>query len=559
MPFGLTNAPASFQDMMNYILKDLLDKGIVVYIDDILIYAKNTEQHDKLVEEVLERLAKNDFVISPEKFLWAEKKLEFLGYIITPDGMRMAKDKTEAIQAWQTPQSLRDIQSFLRFANFYRRFIFGFSKICRPLTESTKGDKKDWRWTSEIEKAFVNLKECFTTMPILTHFNPKRQCIVETDATDFVLGAVLSQKEDDDMLHPIAYHSRKFSLAEINYKIHDKELLDIVDSFKIWRRYLEGALLTVLVYTDHQNLQYFTTTKVLNRRQARWAQELAGIDFKIYYRPGSQNGKPDARSRRSEYRPPKGGSEKQQIQTVLQKKHFEPQTKSPDTKTDYTEEKVLIAATKLPYKRWLNWDKNFLEEIKEEALKDEDYKEAMKSLEKNEENSHDTLRQEERVLYHRTRLWVPCGIRTSVLESEHDSKVAGHRGQDKTKELIRRNFWWPKMNEDIIQYVQSYPEYQMNKAARHKSYGLLQPVEPAYSPWKSIAMDFITDLPLSEGCDQLWVIIDRFTKMAYFIPLKTKNKKAEDLAEGFTRDIWKLYGIPADIISDRASRFTSKF
>jgi hypothetical protein len=559
MPFGLTNAPASFQDMMNYILKDLLDKGIVVYIDDILIYAKNTEQHDKLVEEVLERLAKNDFVISPEKFVWAEKKLEFLGYIITPDGMRMAKDKTEAIQAWQTPQSLRDIQSFLGFANFYRRFIFGFSKICRPLTESTKGDKKDWRWTSEIEKAFVNLKECFTTVPILTHFNPKRQCIVETDATDFVLGAVLSQKEDDDMLHPIAYHSRKFSLAEINYKIHDKELLDIVDSFKIWRRYLEGALLTVLVYTDHQNLQYFTTTKVLNRRQARWAQELAGIDFKICYRPGSQNGKPDARSRRSEYRPPKGGSEKQQIQTVLQKKHFEPQTKSPDTKTDYTEEKVLIAATKLPYKRWLNWDKNFLEEIKEEALKDEDYKEAMKSLEKNEENSHDTLRQEERVLYHRTRLWVPCGIRTSVLESEHDSKVAGHRGQDKTKELIRRNFWWPKMNEDIIQYVQSYPEYQMNKAARHKSYGLLQPVEPAYSPWKSIAMDFITDLPLSEGCDQLWVIIDRFTKMAYFIPLKTKNKKAEDLAEGFTRDIWKLYGIPADIISDRASRFTSKF
>jgi hypothetical protein len=307
MPFGLTNAPASFQDMMNHILKDLLDKGVVVYIDDILIYAKNTEQHDKLVEEVLERLAKNDLVISPEKCVWAEKEVEFLGYIITPDGMRMAKDKTEAIHDWQTPQSLRDVQSFLGFANFYRRFIFGFSKICRPLTESTKGDKKDWRWTPEMETAFVNLKEWFTTAPILTHFNPKRQCIVETDASDFALGAVLSQKEDDDMLHPIAYHSRKFSTAEINYEIHDKELLAVVDSFKIWRRYLEGTLLTVLVYNDDQNLEYFTTTKVLIRRQARWAQELAGIDFKICYCSGSQNGKPDILSRGSEYRPPKGG------------------------------------------------------------------------------------------------------------------------------------------------------------------------------------------------------------------------------------------------------------
>jgi hypothetical protein len=178
--------------------------------------------------------------------------------------------------------------------------------------------------------------------------------------------------------------------------------------------------------------------------------------------------------------------------------------------------------------------KNFLDEVKEEALTDEDYKVAMRSLEKNEENSHDTLSQEEGVLYHRARLCVPCSIRISILESEHDSKVAGHMDQDKMKELIRRNFWWPKMNEDSIQYVPSYPECQKKNAARHKSYGLLQPLEPGYCPWKSIAMDFITDLPLSEGCDQLWVMIDRFTKMAHFIPLKKQNKKVEDLAKVFT-------------------------
>ena len=157
------------------------------------------------------------------------------------------------------------------------------------------------------------------------------------------------------------------------------------------------------------------------------------------------------------------------------------------------------------------------------------------------------------------KLWVPCGLRKSVLESEHDSKVAGHMGQDKTKELVRRNFWWPRMDDDIVKYVQSCPECQKNKAARHQYYGLLQPLEPAFAPWQSIAMDFITDLPLSEGCDQLWVIVDRFSKMAHFIPLKKSAKKAEDLAPIFAREIWRIHGVPTDIVSDRDTRFTSKF
>jgi hypothetical protein len=169
MPVGLINALASFQDMMNHILMDLFDKGVVVYIDDILIYAKNEDIDDELVKEVLERLAKNDLVISLEKCIWEEEEVEFLGYIYTPQGRRMAKDKTKAIQEWRTPKSLRDVQSILGFANFYRHFILGFPKICCPLTESTKGDKKDWEWTPDMETLFVDLTERFTTDPILTH------------------------------------------------------------------------------------------------------------------------------------------------------------------------------------------------------------------------------------------------------------------------------------------------------------------------------------------------------------------------------------------------------
>jgi len=147
--------------------------------------------------------------------------------------------------------------------------------------------------------------------------------IIETDALDFAIGVVLSHRDEEKCLHPVAFHSRKFQPAEVNYEIHDKELLVEVDAFKHWRRYCEGATHQVQVYSDHQNLEYFTTTKVLNRRQARWAQELAGIDFRIYYRPGTQNGKPDALSRCSEYRPEKGGVENQPIMTVLRKNLFE--------------------------------------------------------------------------------------------------------------------------------------------------------------------------------------------------------------------------------------------
>jgi hypothetical protein len=264
MLFGLTNALATFQDMMNHIFRDLLDQGVIAYIDDVLIYAETEEKHNELVKEVLKRLKENGLVISPEKCIWASNKVECLGYIISEEGIEMAKDKVQTVLVWEPPKSLKETQAFLGFANFYRQFIKDFSKICRLLMESAKGDAKKWEWTVAMELAFDELKRRFTTAPILRQFDPKKVCIVETNASDFALGAVLSQKGDNRRLYLVAFHSRKFTLAEINYEIHNKELLAIVDCFKVWRRYLEGAIHTVQVYSNHQNLEYFTTTKVLN-------------------------------------------------------------------------------------------------------------------------------------------------------------------------------------------------------------------------------------------------------------------------------------------------------
>jgi len=194
----------------------------------------------------------------------------------------MAKNKVESVLDWKPPKSLTEVQSFLGFANFYRRFIQDYSTIARPLTELTKRTEK-WTWTNEAETAFRELKHRFTSAPLLAHFDAQRPVIIKTDASDFAIGAILSQRDEENRLHPVAFHSRKFTPVEINYEIHDKELLAIVDAFKHWRHYCEGATHQVQVFCDHQNLEYFTTTKVLNRRQARWAQELAGVDFRIYY------------------------------------------------------------------------------------------------------------------------------------------------------------------------------------------------------------------------------------------------------------------------------------
>jgi len=309
---------------MNHVLSDLLDVGVLAYMDDILVYAKTEEEHDLLVKEVLRKLKKNGLAVSPEKCVWKAQEVQFLGYVIGRDGIKMAKEKVEAVLECKQPKSLTEVQSFLGFANFYRRFIPDYSRVARPLMELTKKEKKgEWNWNPEAQAAFEELKQRFTTAPILAHFAPAKMVIIETDASDFALGAVLSQRDEENRLHPVAFHSRKFQPAEINYEIHDKELLAVVDTFKHWRRYCEGATHQVQVFSDHQNLEYFATTKVLNRQQARWAQELAGIDLRIYYRPGTQNGKPDALSRRSEYRPEKGGVENQPITTVLQAKNLD--------------------------------------------------------------------------------------------------------------------------------------------------------------------------------------------------------------------------------------------
>jgi hypothetical protein len=320
MPFGLTNAPAIFQHLINDILRDLLDVYCIAYLDDILIYSSSPEEHVKHVATVLERLQQNFLYAKLEKCEFSTTTVSFLGYLISTDGLRMEPARVASIETWPTPTNVKQLQQFLGFANFYRMFIHNYTRVIHPMLQLLKKDTT-FTWTSACEDAFAALKHAFLNAPIIRHPDSKKRFYLETDASDYAIGGILSQKDDDNILRPVAFYSRKLTAPEINYQIHDKELLAIVCCFYQWRAFLVGSELPISVLTDHRNLIYFTTTRKLNRRQFRWSLFLADFDFEIIYRAGKEGEKPDALSRRHDYTLQQHEVQTQ-FQVVLDKNRF---------------------------------------------------------------------------------------------------------------------------------------------------------------------------------------------------------------------------------------------
>ncbi|KAI0993225.1 hypothetical protein K3495_g14959 [Podosphaera aphanis] len=266
MPFGLCNAPASFQNFINHTLFDLLDKSCTAYLDDVLIFSNTKEEHREHVRKVVKRLRDAGLQIDINKCEFETKRTKYLGLIITPDGVEMDDEKVKAIVSWMAPSCVRDLQKFLGFANFYRRFIKNFSKLCQPLNELLCKNIA-WSWGKSQQQAFDQLKNSFTSAPTLAYFDFSKKSILETDASDWASGGVLSQIDDYGQLRPVAYFSSKHSPAECNYEIYDKELLAIIKCLAEWRPELQGTSKKFDIITDHKNLEYFTTTKSLTPRQ----------------------------------------------------------------------------------------------------------------------------------------------------------------------------------------------------------------------------------------------------------------------------------------------------
>ena len=246
---------------------DLLDIYIVIYLDNILIYSDNLEDHIKHMKKMLKRLQKNKLYASSTKYAFHQDRIEFLGFILEANGLIIDNSKIQTIQDWLVPYRVKDMQSFLVFVNFYRQFISNYTELTSPLIGLTHKNEP-WNWTTDCQLAFNTLKETFITAFILGHWSSDSLMILETDASDCTLAAILFTWIAGEVC-PIAFHSRTFSLAEINYDVHDKELLATIKAFKKWRHYLEETIDPVEVFTNHKNLTYFSETKVLSQCQAR--------------------------------------------------------------------------------------------------------------------------------------------------------------------------------------------------------------------------------------------------------------------------------------------------
>ena len=340
MPFGLCNAPATFQREINRILRPLLglelviktdihiddDEGMVVvaYIDDILIATKGSiGKHHKQVSKVFQLLMDNHLCIELDKCVFDAIRTPFLGFIVSGEGLEMDPEKASAIVNWPRPTSRKEVQQILGLWNFYRRFIQNFSGIIAPITDLLRQDV-NFEWGQSQEAAFLKITILFTSgkTPILKHYDPQRPALLETDASDFAIAGVLSQKFEDGKIHPVRFVSRKLTPAELNYDVYDKEMLAVVFSLNKNRHYLQGAVHKTTIYSDHQNLTYFKSAVLLNRRQARWAEDLKQYNFVLLYRKGSSNAKADILSRCPAFTSKEGGTTSATNQSMLDKEQW---------------------------------------------------------------------------------------------------------------------------------------------------------------------------------------------------------------------------------------------
>ncbi|KAH9706417.1 Endonuclease [Citrus sinensis] len=502
MLFGLINAPATFCTLMNKVLQPFLDRFVVVYLDDIVVYSTTLEEHAQHLRQVLQVLRNNELYLKLEKCSFSQREVEFLGRKIADGKLIIEDSKVKAILEWQPPTNVPELRSFLGLVNYYRRFIKGYSAKAVPLTELLKKNRT-WHWSKECQRAFGELKKAISEQPVLALPDHTKPFEVQTDASDFAIGKVLMQEG-----HPIAFESRKLNDTERRYTVQEKEMTAIVHYLRVWRHYLLGSHFVIL--TDNVAMSYFQTQKKLSPKQVRWQEFLAEFDYRLEYKPGKANVVADALSRKTE------------LVTLSQPKS------------------------------------NLVMRIKEGLQQDPLAKDL---LEKVLEGKTRRFWQEEGILLTKgDQLFVPRwgNLRREVIKECHDSKWAGHPGVERTTALVQASYFWPHMRNDIEAYVRTCLVCQQDKADRQLPAGLLEPLPTTSRPWESVTMDFISALPKSEGCGSIMVVVDRYSKYATFIAAPT-DCKADEAARLFVKHIIKLWGVPKSIVSDRDPCFTGRF
>nr|AHN53418.1 pol polyprotein [Nuttalliella namaqua] len=532
MPFGLCNAPATFERMMDTVLRGLRWKVCLCYLDDVVVYSSSFSEHLQRLSFVLAAFRQAGLQLNHKKCHFGYQQLKILGHVVSPKGVTPDPEKVRAVVDFPKPRTTKELRSFLGLCSYFRRFIKNFASIASPLT-TLSSDTTPFVMDKSCDEAFATLKSLLASCPVLQHFDPSATPELHTDASGTGLGAVLTQRRaSDPMEHVVAYASRRLTKAEQNYSITEKECLAVVWSVGKFRPYLFGR--PFVVVTDHHALCWLSSLKDPSGRLGRWALRLQEFHISVYYKSGRRHRDADALSRCS--LPEDDPNSTLSLDEVL-------------ALTPYNSETFLADQLKDPFAAALinqlngsssSTNKKFLRQARHYVLSDN-------------------------ILYKknycpdgsRLLLVIPAHLKNEVLRSLHDDPTSGHLGFYKTYDRVRRRFFWPRQYSSVHKYVVSCPACQKRKPCPSPPAGQLQPLEPPRQPFERVGIDLFGPLPKSRS-GNCWVIvvIDHLTRYVITGPLPSST--AADVAQFFIHQVLLRHGAPRVMISDRGRQFLSE-
>ena len=516
MPMGLTNAPATWQRLIDRILGADLEPHVLVYLDDIVIVSPDFETHLKILDQVLTRLREAGLTVSRTKCEFCRPQLKYLGYIVDGSGLRVDPDKVEAILKIPAPTNLTEVRRFVGMASWYRRFIRDFATLLTPLHHLMKKGVQ-FLWTTECDEAFRSIKQQLVAAPLLSCPDFTKPFVLQTDASAYGLGAVLTQTIDGAET-VIAFLSRSLSRQERNYSTTERECLGVIWAVEKLRHYLEGVRFTVI--TDHASLVWLNRLKDPTGRLARWAVRLQPYDFEIVHRKGRDMVVPDCLSRAVPV-----------LVDAMEVDEFLDRVRS----TSDVWYQTMLRRVEEKLNRFPQW------RVEDGLL----YKYA-------KSHSFGLLGEQDN-----WKLVVPKDCRRTLLHQYHDDPRAGHLGRYKVYWRLRERYIWPKMHIDVGRYVRSCQVCAQQKPEQRAPAGLMGNRAAPTRPWQTLSLDFVGPLPRSKrGNTSILVVSDYFSKYVLLFALRAAT--ARSLSKLLEEQIFLVYGVPQSIICDNGVQMRSK-
>ncbi|MCG8033357.1 MAG: DDE-type integrase/transposase/recombinase, partial [Candidatus Thiodiazotropha taylori] len=583
MPFGLVAAPSEFCRLMGDVFRDLQWVECILYMDDIIVPAKTVEESLLRLEHVFQRLQSANLKLKASKCVFFQKSVKFLGHEVSEQGVHTDKDKIKAIQEWPVPRTAKQTRSFIGLAAYYKRFIASFGEICKPLYQLSEKNRK-FVWTNDCQYAFDTLKEKLSTAPILAYPVLGKDFILDTDASQFTVGAILSQ-EYDGKERVVAYMSKTMNKHELQYCTTRKELLAVVTALKHFHHYLLGQ--TVKLRTDNSAVSWIRTLKNPSGQVFRWLQYIETYDISVTHRPGKSHGNADALSRI-----PCKVCQRQEQNEIKNAEEHDPELLEDNSVSDQKpSEEVSRAVTRgqqqneatahLKPNQFLlaGWEPST---VRHQQLSDPVINPIMVAVESqsrpewhsiSETTSHtktlwrqwDRLIISSGMLYRKWvtdelretkyQLVVPQTLQHDILTNYHDIPSAGHLGTDKMLSRIQDHFYWPAMRDKIDLYCRQCDNCQSRKPAKLTRAPLGQ--DPVSEPMEKVTLDILGPLPVTERANRfILVISDCFTKWTECVPLP--DQEAATIATAFVNNFITRFGTPLLVLTDGGTNFESK-